>query len=120
MSLMACICRTVFLWPVLFGAIAQNGFLGAEMARKNGSDGFIELYDLTKKQAVSRAPLAEIGFIPRPGERIFLPVEVPGNWESYTVVTVEYFLGYDQFTNEPSRSLMRGIGRVTLYVEQAK
>lgn len=54
------------------------------MARKNGSEGFIELYDLTKKQAVARAPLAEIGFIPRAGERIFLPVEVPGNWESYT------------------------------------
>jgi len=36
------------------------------------------------------------------------------------VVTVEYFLGYDQSTGEPSRSLMRGMGRVTLYVEPSK
>ena len=90
------------------------------MAGENDNEGFVELYDLTKKQAVARAPLAEIRFMPRAGERIFIPVGGPKNWESYTVVTVEYFLGYDQSTNDPARSLMRGIGRVTLYVEPSK
>ena len=87
------------------------------MTRENDNEGFAELFDLTKKQVVARTPLAEIKFMPRAGERIFISVEGPGDWESYTVVTVEYFLGYDQSTDEPSRSLMRGMGRVTLYVE---
>jgi len=90
------------------------------MAAQNDGEGFVELYDLTKKQVVARAPLAEIRFMPRAGERIFISVHGPGDWDSYTVVTVEYFLGYDQSTGEPARSLMRGIGRVTLYVEPSK
>ena len=89
------------------------------MASENDNEGFVELFDLTKKQVVARAPLAEIRFMPRAGERIFVPVKGPGNWESCTVVTVEYFLGYDESTNEPA-PLMRGMGRVTLYVEPSK
>ena len=90
------------------------------MATENDNEGFVELYDVTKKQAVARTPLAEIRFIPRAGERIFISVGGPGDWDSYTVVSVEYFLGYDQSTGEPSRSLIRGMGRVTLYVEPSK
>jgi len=90
------------------------------MAGENDNEGFVELYDLTKKQAVARALLAEIRFMPRAGERIFISVGGPKDWESYTVVRVEYFLGYDQSTNEPAQSLMRGMGRVTLYVEPSK
>ena len=86
------------------------------MAGENDNEGFVELYDLTNKQAVARAPLAEIRFMPRAGERIFISMGGPKDWMSYTVDTVEYFLGYDQSTNEPARSLTRGIGRVTLYV----
>lgn len=89
------------------------------MATENDNEGFVELYDLTRKQAVARAPLAEIRFMPRAGERIFIPVRGPGDWDSYTVVTVEYFLGYEA-TMRPSRSLTSGMGRVTLYVEPSK
>jgi hypothetical protein len=91
-----------------------------KMATENDNEGFLELYDLTTKQPVARAPLAEIRFMPRAGERIFISMGGPGGWESYTVVTVEYFLGYDQSTDEPARSLTRGMGRVTLYVEPSK
>jgi hypothetical protein len=90
------------------------------MAAENDNEGFVELFDLVKKEAVARAPLAEIRFIPRAGERIFISVGGPKNWVSYTVVTVEYFLGYDPSTNEPARSLVRGMGRVTLYVESSE
>jgi hypothetical protein len=99
---------------------SRINFGGTEMAGKNDNEGFLELFDITKKQAVAKAPLAEIRFIPRAGERIFIPMEGPGDWESYTIVTAEYFLGYDQSTNRPSRSLMGGIGRVTLYAEPSK
>jgi hypothetical protein len=78
----------------------QNKFRGAEVANENDNQGFVELYDLTKKHAVARAPLAEIRFITRAGECIFISADGPGAWKSYTVVTVEYFLGCDQFTNE--------------------
>jgi hypothetical protein len=90
------------------------------MATGNDNEGFVELFDVTKKQAVARAPLAEIKFMPRAGERIFIPVGEPGNWDSYTVLTVEYFLGYDQSTGEASPSVTGGTGRVTLYVEPSK
>lgn len=90
------------------------------MATENDNEGYLELFDLTKKQVVSKAPLAEIRFMPRAGERIFISVDGPGDWESYTVVTSEYFLGYDRSTNKPAQSLMRGMGRVTLYVEPSK
>jgi len=58
---------------------------------------------------------AEIKFVPRTGERIFIPLEGAGDWDSYTVVAVEYFLVYDPSTGEPSRSVSKGIERITLY-----
>jgi len=90
------------------------------MATENDNEGFLELYDLTKKQVVARAPLAEIRFMPRAGERIFTSIRGPGDWDSYTVVTVEYFLGYEESSNQPARSLSHGMGRITLYVEPSK
>jgi hypothetical protein len=89
------------------------------MAEEKENEGFVELYDLTKKEVIARAPLAEVRFIPRAGERIFLSVGGPKDWESYSVVTVEYFLGYDQSTGEPA-PLLRGMGRITVYVEPSK
>jgi hypothetical protein len=44
------------------------------MASENDNAGFVELYDLTKKQMVVKTPLTEIRFIPRAGERIFISV----------------------------------------------
>jgi hypothetical protein len=90
------------------------------MATENHNEGFVELYDVTKKQAVAREPLAEIKFMPRAGERIFIPLSGPGDWDSYTVLTVEYFLGYDQSAGQASPSIVGGPGRVTLYVEPSK
>ncbi len=80
------------------------------MATDNES--YLELFDVSKKTQVGKAPLASIRFMPRVGERIFLPLDEPGHWNSYTVVSVEYFLG--------ARSPSEGIDRVTLYVERSK
>ena len=73
---------------------------------------YLELFDVSKKTQVGKAPLASIRFMPRIDERIFLPLDEPGHWDSYTVVAIEYFLR-GRF---PSESM----DRVTLYVEQLK
>jgi hypothetical protein len=73
---------------------------------------FLELLDVSTKRQVGKAPLASIRFMPRTGERIFLPLDEPGHWDSYTVVSVEYFLG--------GRAPSEGMDRVTLYVEESK
>src|SRR5215469_9968608 len=46
-------------------------------------NGFIELYDLTKKTVVSQLPLARIRFLPRVGERILISATGAGDWESF-------------------------------------
>jgi hypothetical protein len=89
------------------------------MATEPAKQSHLELFDVAKKERVATAPLGEIGFIPRAGERIFIPLKGTGDWESYTVVGVEYFLGYDA-TGEPARSISKGFGRITLFVEGAK
>jgi hypothetical protein len=73
---------------------------------------YLELFDISKKTQVGKAPLASIRFMPRIGERIFLPLDGPERWHSYTVVSVEYFLA----SSSPSESM----DRVTLYVEESK
>ena len=73
---------------------------------------YLELLEVSTKTQVAKAPLASIRFIPRMGERIFLPLDEPKHWNSYTVVAVEYFLG--------GRSPSERMDRVTLYVEESK
>lgn len=90
------------------------------MATEKGKQSYLELYDVAKKKKVATAPLAEIRFIPRTGERIFISLGGTGDWDSYTVVAAEYFLGYDPSTGKPSRTVSGGIGRITLYVETSK
>jgi len=87
------------------------------MATDNQKESYLELFDIATKQQVAKTPLKEIRFIPRSGERIFIAAEGPGDWISYTVMAVEYFLGYEPSMGEPSRSVSDGIGRITLYVE---
>jgi hypothetical protein len=87
------------------------------MASKKEDETYIELYDVARKEKVAKAPLAEIKFVPRTGERIFIPLSGPKDWDSYTVVAVEYFLWYNPSTGEPSRTVSKGIGRITLYVQ---
>lgn len=79
---------------------------------------YVELFDVSKKTAVAKAPLAAISHLPRTGERIFLPLHRAGDWEAYTVVAVEYFVGGQPSTSDgPLES--PGLVRVTLYVERA-
>jgi len=86
---------------------------------------YLELFDISKKTAIAKASLASITHLPRTGERIFLPLRrtgaphQPGEWEAYTVVRVEYFVGGEPAGSEgPLES--PGLVRVTLYVEPSK
>jgi hypothetical protein len=90
------------------------------MATKMEHESYLELYDVAKEESVAKTPFAKVRFIPRSGERIFIALQGPGNWMSYTVLNVQYFLGYDSSTGKPSRSGSDGFGRVTLYVEPSK
>jgi hypothetical protein len=90
------------------------------MASKKHDKGCLELYDVGTKEKLAEAPLAEIKFLPRAGERIFIALNGAGDWKSLDVISVEYFLGYDRSTAEPSRSVSAGVGRITLYVEPSK
>jgi hypothetical protein len=89
------------------------------MATEAHSENYLELFDVSKNESIGRRPLDQLRFIPRTGERLFLPLHGTGNWTSYTVVAVEYFLGYDPATAQPSNP-SAGISRITLYVEQSK
>jgi hypothetical protein len=89
------------------------------MAPEEVNESTLELYDLTRKEKVASAPLGAVRFVPRTGERIFIPVKGTGDWNSYTVVAVEYFLGYEA-SGEPARNMTSGIGRISLYVEASK
>ena len=80
---------------------------------------YLELFDIIKKTAVAKAQLAAVSHLPRTGERIFLPLQRPGDWQAYTVVAVEYFVGGEPSASErPLEST--GLVRVTLYVEPSK
>jgi hypothetical protein len=89
------------------------------MISKTADESCLELYDVATKEKVAEAPLAKIKFVPRAGERIFIALQ-GGDWKSFDVISVEYFLGYDRSTGEPSRSVSAGVGRITLYVEPSK
>jgi hypothetical protein len=90
------------------------------MTSKTADESRLELYDVATKEKVAEAPLAKIKFVPRAGERIFIALQEAGDWKSFDVISVEYFLGYDRSTGKPSRSMSAGIGRITLYVEPSK
>ena len=80
------------------------------------NESFVELFDVSKRVQLAKVPLASITFMPRTGERVFLSLHGPGTWEAYTVVNVEYFLGFDLSTGQPTTSG----DRITLYVEESK
>jgi hypothetical protein len=68
--------------------------------------GFIELYNLTKKIVVSKLPLSHLKFLPRVGERILISPTGAGDWESYKVVDIEYFLSYDPTNARASEQII--------------
>ena len=90
------------------------------MATEMKNESYLEVYDIDKKESVAKTPFEKVRFIPRSGERIFLALQGPKKWVSYTVLDVHYFLGYDSSTGKPARSGSEGLGRVTLYVEPSK
>ena len=87
------------------------------MPTNEENESILELFDISKNAQVGKVPLALIKFIPRIGESIFLPAH-PGKWQRYTVVNVEYFVGYDPSSGKPS--VTPGMERITLYVEESK
>ena len=88
------------------------------MSDSQENQSYVELFDISKKTSVAKAPLAAIPHLPRKGERIFLPLRQPGDWEAYTVVAVEYFIGSEHLASErPFKA--SSMDRVTLYVEQS-
>ncbi len=84
------------------------------MALKQEHESYLELFGVARKEKVAKALLADIRFVPRTGERIFIPLNGVRDWDSYTVVAVEYFLGYDKSAGEASRSISGGVGGITL------
>jgi hypothetical protein len=88
------------------------------MSESQQNRSYVELFDVSKKETVAKAPLAGIPHLPRKGERIFLPLHQPGDWEAFTVVAVEYFLGGTQPAGARPHEAS-GMDRVTLYVERS-
>jgi hypothetical protein len=88
------------------------------MSESQQNQSYVELFDIAKKETVAKAPLAAIAHLPRAGERIFLPLQQPGDWEAYTVMAVEYFLGGKQPASVGPHEAS-GMDRVTLYVERS-
>jgi len=91
------------------------------MAAETQTENYLELFDVAKKEQVGKVPLSLIRFIPRTGERLFLPSSAPGKWAAYTVVAVEYFLSHGAAGSQPSVPVGDGAhGRITLFVEESK
>jgi len=87
------------------------------MSESDQEQNYVELFDISKKSPVATAPLATISHLPRVGERIFLPLNQPGDWEAYKVVAVEYFLAGKPTSDRPLEA--SGMVRVSLYVERS-
>ena len=86
------------------------------MTEAEQKENYVELFDISRKAAIARAPLAKISHLPRVGERVFLPLHQPGDWEAYTIVAVEYFVG-GQLSASGGPLEASGSLRVTLYAE---
>jgi len=85
------------------------------MAAEKEDPSYVELFDIAKNEKIAEAALPAIKFLPRTGERIFVPVKGSKPWDSYTVRAVEYFLG-ESSPGEPSLYFVK----ITLYVEESK
>jgi hypothetical protein len=76
---------------------------------------YLELFDISDNSAIGTVPIDRVKFVPRIGERIFLPLHQPGDWAEFKVVDIEYFLSTSQSQfGEP------GTIRVTLYAEKIR
>jgi hypothetical protein len=81
----------------------------------SAADGILEIVEVGQERTIAQIPLGKVRFIPRVGERIFLPARQPGEWELCDVMMVEYFSDERQ----PGGGLeLSGMGKITLYVRQ--
>jgi hypothetical protein len=86
------------------------------MSASRESQRYVELFDISKNEAVAKAPLSAIPHLPRKDERIFLPLHQPGEWAAYGrsggVLRGGERVGGELFQGS-------GTDRVTLFVEQS-
>lgn len=79
------------------------------------SEGTLEIVDVGAERTVARLPFEKVRFLPRVGERIFLPASKIGEWELCDVMMVEYFCD----ERAPGSDLdLTGLGKITIYVRQ--
>jgi hypothetical protein len=79
------------------------------------SKGTLEIIDVGEERSIATVPMESMRFLPRVGERVFLPAKKLGEWELCDVMMVEYFLDGCIAGSEVESS---GVGKITLYVRQ--
>jgi hypothetical protein len=77
--------------------------------------GTLEIVDVAEERTIATVPIASMRFLPRVGERVFLPSKKLGVWELCDIMMVEYFL--DEYV-AGSQVESSGVGKITLYVRQ--
>lgn len=75
----------------------------------------LEIVDVGAERTIARLPFEKMRFLPRVGERIFLPSRNIGEWELCDVMMVEYFCDERVAGSELD---LTGLGKVTIYVRQ--
>jgi hypothetical protein len=79
------------------------------------TEGMLEIVDVGEERTIARLPVAKMRFLPRVGERLFLPGRTLGEWELCDVMMVEYFSD----ERVPGSDLdLSGMGKITIYVRQ--
>jgi hypothetical protein len=75
----------------------------------------LEIVDVCDERTIARMPTGKMRFLPRVGERIFLPGKSLGEWKLCDVTMVEYFCDERVAGSELE---LTGMGKVTVYVRQ--
>jgi len=85
------------------------------MPEQEQNKDYLELFDVSDNSAIGTVPLDKVKHLPRIGERVFLPLQQPGDWVAFKIVDIEYFLSTSQSQfGEP------GTVRVTLFAEKVR
>lgn len=76
---------------------------------------YLELFDVSENSSIGTVPIDKVKHLPRIGERIFLPLHHPRDWDEFKSVDIQYFLSTSESqVGEP------GTVRVTLYAEKVR
>jgi hypothetical protein len=73
----------------------------------------VELVDVTSRQTVKKGP--NPGFLPRAGEIVLVPLG-PESWARYKVLTLEYFMDYEDDPGKPESQT--SYFKITIYAER--